>query len=92
MTTGAKPVDNLDDRVVDSCKIRDVPRRCGGRLVSRFERARGLPELQSGKLHGRHSASAQRAHASGELVQSLVGDLHGPGISPSHDEQVWSAD
>ena len=32
------------------------------------------------------------AHASGELVQSPGGDLHGPGVSPSHDEQVQSAD
>ena len=38
--------------------------------MSRFERARGLPELQGGKLHGRHSVSAQGTHAGGELVQS----------------------
>ena len=38
--------------------------------MSRFERARGLPELQGGKLHGRHNVGAQGAHASGELVQS----------------------
>ena len=38
--------------------------------MSRFERARGLPELQSRKLHGRHSVSARGAHAGGELVQS----------------------
>ena len=29
----------------------------------RFKRARGLPELRGGKLHGRHSVSAQGAHA-----------------------------
>ena len=60
--------------------------------MSRFERARGLPELRGGKLHGRYSVSAQGAHAGGELVQSPRGDLHGPGSSPSHDEQVRSAD
>ena len=60
--------------------------------MSRFERARGLPELSGRELHGRLSVSAQGAHASGELVQSPGGDQHGPGISPSHDEQVRSAD
>ena len=60
--------------------------------MSQLERARGLPELQGGKLHGRHSVSARGAHAGGELVQSPGGDLRGPGGSPSHDEQVRSAD
>ena len=48
----------FDARVVDRCKIRDVTQRCGSRLVFR-----GQPELRSGKLHGRHSVSAQGAHA-----------------------------
>ena len=43
------------------------------------------------KLHGRHSVSAQGAHAGGELVQSPGGDLHGPDSSPN-DGQVRSAD
>ena len=38
------------------------------------------------------SVSAQEAHAGAELVQSPGGDLHGPGISPSHDERVPSPD
>ena len=101
MMTDAKRVENLvslrgqefDARMVDTCKIRDVPRRCGSRLVFRFERARGLTELlQGGTLHGRHTVSAQGAHAGGELVQSPGGYLHGPGSSPSYDEQVRFAD
>ena len=59
--------------------------------MSRLERARGLPELHGEKVHGRHSVSAQGAHAGCEFVQS-PGDPHGPGSSPSHDERVWSAD
>ena len=73
---------------------RSVTSRGGVGVVSCFGSSEpaGLPELQGGKLHGRQSVSAQGAHAGGELVQSSGGDLHGPGISPSNDEQVRSAD
>ena len=33
-------------------------RSMGSCFVSRFEQARGLPELRGGKLHGRHSVGA----------------------------------
>ena len=55
-------------RVADSCRIHYALQEYGSRLVSRFEPARGLPELWGGKLHGRHSVSARGAHAGGELV------------------------
>ena len=51
--------------------------------MSRFERARGLPELQGGKCTHVTVSVAQGAHAGGELVQSPGGDLHGPGSSPA---------
>ena len=44
---------------------------------------RGQPELRSGKLHGRHSVSAQGAHAGGAPVQSPGGDLHGQEAVPA---------
>ena len=91
MMTDAKRVDNLADLSEFKSSTSELSQRYGSRFVSRFERARGLPELQGGKVHGRHIGSAQGAHAGGGLVQSPGVDLHGTGSSPSHDEQVRSA-
>ena len=49
-------------------------------------------DYEAKRVHRHHSASKRETHAGGELVQSPGGDLHGPGSSPSHDEQAWSAD
>ena len=100
MTTDAKHVENLaglsevkssTPKGVDSCRSRDVPQRCGSRFVPRIEQARAAPGPGGEKVHRHHSASARETHAGGELVQCPGGDLHGPGSSPSHDEQVRSA-
>ena len=92
MMTDAKRVDNLAGLYEFKSSTSELSQRYGSRFVSRFERGRGLPELQGGKVQGRHSVSAQGAHAGGGLAQSPGGHLHGPGSSPSHDEQVRSAD
>ena len=92
MMTDAKRVDNLAGLYEFKSSTSELSQRHGSRFVSRFERGRGLAEPQGGKVQGRHSVSAQGAHAGGGLAQSPGGHLHGPGSSPSHDDQVRSAD
>ena len=101
MTTGAKHVENLSGlpEVKSlmpewSTAARSVMSRGGVGVVSCFGSSEpaDCQSCKAEKLHGRHSVSAQGAHAGGKLVQSPGGYLYGPGISPSHDEQVRSAD
>ena len=49
-------------------------------------------DYEAKKCNRHHSASARETHAGGELVQSPGRDLQKTGSSPSHDEQVGSAD
>ena len=92
MTTGAKHMENLAGLPEMKSLMLELSIAAESAMSRRGMGVVGLPELQGGKLHGRHSVSAQGAHAGGELVQSPGGDLHVPGNSPSHDGQVRPAD